>query len=192
MRRLLPALLLAALSAACATTPEPTDGPAEAKEATIDEMNVERRGDETVKEYDLNRDKKPDVWKFFVGGESEQLVRKELDVNWDGKVDVRYFYGDAGQLEREALDLDFDGRVDAVNFYEKGQKNRAELDLDFDNRTDLWKFFQKGKLVRKERDTNADGKVDTWEYYEGDALDRIGEDTDGDGQVDRWTKKSDS
>jgi hypothetical protein len=157
-----------------------------------------RRGDEKVTEFDLNHDKKPDVWSFTVpakdaeGKEFDRLVRKELDINWDGKVDITRGYDDREQIGREALDLDFDGRVDQVNFYEKNVIVRKERDLDYNSKPDLWIFFEKGKIVRKERDTNNDGKVDYWEYWEGDQVDRIGEDLDGDGNVDKWTKNPNS
>jgi hypothetical protein len=153
-----------------------------------------RQGDEKVTEYDLNHDKTPDVWSYTVaakddeGRDIDKLVRKELDINWDGKVDIARHYDEREAVQREALDLDFDGKVDQTNFYEKGQVIRKERDLDYNGQTDLWIFFEKGKIVRKERDTNSDTKVDYWEYWENDQVDRIGEDLDGDGNVDRWTK----
>ena len=153
-----------------------------------------QRGDEQVTEFDLNHDQKPDVWSYTVkakdaeGRDIDRLVRRELDINWDGKVDIARYYDANEQIEREALDLDFDGKVDQTNFYEKGQLVRKERDLDYDGRTDLWIFFEKGKIVRKERDLNADGRIDYWEYWENDQVDRIGEDLDGDGTVDKWTR----
>jgi hypothetical protein len=154
------------------------------------------REGERLSEHDLNGDQKADVWIFTVlrkdasGQDVDVLVRKELDINWDGKVDITRSYDDRGVLEREALDLNFDGAADQTNFYEAGNLVRKEHDLDFDGRTDQRNFFERGKLVRKERDTNLDGKIDYWEYWEGDQVDRVGEDLDGDGQVDRWTKNS--
>jgi 5-hydroxyisourate hydrolase-like protein (transthyretin family) len=149
---------------------------------------------EKVTEKDTNDDGKPDVWVYSVeergadGRSRQRMVRKELDINWDGKVDIVRFYDAREQVERELLDLDFDGRVDQVNFYEKGLIVRKERDLDYDGRTDLWIFFERGKIVRREQDTNSDGRVDYWEYWENDQVERIGEDLDGDGQVDRWTR----
>lgn len=193
--RLLGAGLLWA-AAACssgkaAVTP---DSPQEQAERLAENVSQTRQGDEKVTEFDLNHDKRPDVWSFTVtakgedGKEIERLARKELDINWDGKVDITRHYGEKETIEREALDLDFDGKIDQTNFYEKGQIVRKERDLDYNSKPDLWIFFEKGKPVRKERDTNGDGKVDYWEYWEGDQVDRIGEDLDGDGNVDRWTK----
>lgn len=157
-------------------------------------MQQPRGGDEQVTQHDLNKDGKPDVFSFTregtdaEGRKIDQLVRKELDINWDGKVDIVRFYDEREQVIRELLDLDFDGRVDQQNFYDKGIIVRKERDLDYDGRTDLWIHFERGKIVRKEKDTNGDGKVDYWEYWENDQVDRIGEDLDGDGTVDRWTR----
>ena len=157
-----------------------------------------RQGDEKVTEFDLNRDQKPDVWSYTVdskdaeGRPIEKLVRKELDINWDGKVDISRYYNDREQVEREAQDLDFDGKVDVVIYYDKGAIIRKERDLDSNGKPDLFVYYEKGKIVRKERDTNSDGKIDYWEYWEGDQVDRIGEDLDGDGNVDKWIKNPDS
>ena len=148
-------------------------------------IGIKRKGNEKVVEYDLNHDKKPDVWEYYV---NDKLVRKELDINWDGKIDIVRSYNDAGQLSQEVLDLDFDGRPDQTNFYENGVIVKKERDLNYDGKPDLWIYYEKGKIVRKERDTHGSGKIDYWEYWENNQIDRIGEDLDGDGNVDRWTK----
>ncbi|MBL9039244.1 MAG: hypothetical protein JNG84_12060 [Archangium sp.] len=159
-----------------------------------DTIRQKQQGAEKVTEFDLNGDKKPDVWTFTVAGTSadgkaiDRLARKDLDINWDGKVDIARSYDEKEALTVEKLDLDFDGRVDQVNYFEKGVVVRKERDLSSAGRPSLWLFYEKGKLVRKERDTNGDGKVDYWEYWEGDQVDRVGEDLDGDGNVDKWTK----
>jgi hypothetical protein len=184
---------LAALAVGCGGRQQPKtdDGRGE---RLAENIRQEKRGEETVTEYDLNNDGKPDMWTYTVTGKDpegrpiERIVRRELDINWDGKVDIVRHYDEREQISREALDLDFDGRVDQTNFYEKGQLVRKERDLDYDGRTDLWIFFERGKIVRREQDTNSDGRVDYWEYWENDQVERIGEDLDGDGQVDRWTR----
>lgn len=159
-----------------------------------DQITESHQANEKVTKYDLNHDGTPDVFSYTVPGKAEdgreiqKVVRKELDLNFDGKVDITKFYGETEQVEREAYDLDFDGKLDQVNFYEKGVVVRKERDLDYNNQTDLWLFLEKGKIVRKERDTNGDGKVDYWEYWENDQVERAGEDLDGDGSVDRWLR----
>ena len=162
------------------------------------DVHLERRGDEKVVQYDLNRDGKPDVWEYFVSAKDaeghvvDHLVRKEMDLNFDGKVDAVYWYDDKGDKVREQLDLDFDGKVDETIFFEKGQVVRKERDLNGDGKVDTWLFYERGQLVRKERDTKGTGRVDYWEFWENGQIDRIGEDLDGDGNVDRWTRSPDS
>jgi hypothetical protein len=149
---------------------------------------------ERVSDKDTNGDDKPDVWVYTVeapgadGQPRQRMVRKEQDLNWDGRVDLTSYYDAREELERQAMDLDFDGKVDSVYFYEKGINVRRERDLNSDGKTDQWAFYEKGKLVRKERDSNGDGRVDYWEYWENDQVDRIGEDLDGDGNVDKWSR----
>lgn len=176
----------------CATTAQTKaeDG----AEVLAEGIRRKKAGNEKVTEYDLNGDKKPDVWSYSItakdagGKDVDRLVRKELDLNWDGKVDISRIYDEREQIVQEALDMDFDGKVDQVNFYEKGVIVRKERDMLAAGRPTSWLFFEKGRLVRKEKDTNNDGKVDYWEYWEGDQVDRVGEDLDGDGNVDKWTK----
>lgn len=199
LRQALLILCSAALLAACGGNKQNVKKDEGAEGGTsAEDIRQQARENEKVTEFDLNHDSKPDVWSYTVEASDDQgrsfdrLVRKELDINWDGKVDITRFYGENESVEREAMDLDFDGRVDQVNFYEKGQITRKERDLDYNGKPDLWIFFEKGKIVRKERDTNADAKVDYWEYWENDQVDRVGEDLDGDGTVDRWTKNPNS
>jgi hypothetical protein len=161
---------------------------------TAEQIRPGRGENEKVTELDLNRDFKPDVWTYTVkekgpdGQERERRVRKEIDFNGDGRVDITQYFNERDEKVREAMDQDFDGKVDSVLFYEKGVNVRTERDVDGDGRSDVWLFYEKGKLARKERDTNNDGRVDNWEYWENGQVDRIGDDLDSDGNVDRWTR----
>lgn len=195
----LPAMLGAAVLGTFGCAPKQDVRPDKASADEADKgpasVHVEKRGDEKVTAYDLNRDGKPDVWTYTVttkgadGKEVERTVRKELDLNFDGKVDVTRYYDEKEQIEREMSDMDYDGKVDVVDYYEKGIIVRKER---FTNTTSskprVIVYYEKGKIARKEEDLNGDGKIDYWEYWEGDQVDRIGEDLDGDGNVDRWTK----
>ncbi len=131
---------------------------------------------------------KSDLWKYAVkdAAGKEVLLRKEKDLNGDGKIDTWEKYAPDGSLVRAVYDLDFDGKPDVTLFFEKDQLVKKELALGFDGVPRTWNYYEKGKLVRKERDTNGDGRVDSWEYWENGEIDRIGIDLDGDGQVDRW------
>src|SRR5687768_8031107 len=48
------------------------------------------------------------------------LVRKELDLNRDKKIDVVSYFDVEGALEREEMDSDYDGRFDWTDHYQKG------------------------------------------------------------------------
>ncbi|MFL5320628.1 MAG: hypothetical protein ACJ790_13285 [Myxococcaceae bacterium] len=200
MRTIATTLFAALMLTACGTTKsnEKSDGSAAADEGNGEKLaeNIRqtKSGNEKVTEYDLNRDGKPDVFVYTApaktedGKDYDKLVRKDLDINWDGRVDISRTYGDNEQVETEKIDLDFDGKVDQVNYYEKGIIVRKERDVGYTGKPNTWIFYEKGKIVRKERDANGDGKVDYWEYWENGEVDRVGEDLDGDGNVDRWTK----
>jgi hypothetical protein len=184
--RLLLLIPLAAISCATAAPPpRPVPGRAD---APITPPGFDHQPDESVTAYALAHPGKPDAWAFTVqdAAGKEVLVRKEKDLNGDGKIDVWELYAPDGSLSRAAYDLDFDGKPDVTLFYEKGQLVRKETAFGFDGVGRAWSYYEKGKLVRKERDTDGDGKVDTWEYWSDGEVERIGVDTDGDGQVDRW------
>jgi hypothetical protein len=186
-RALLPLAVLAA--AACATTaPKAQKSAILADSPTVTLPGFEPRVNEIVTEYDLTHDGKTDVWKYSWkdANGKEILLRKQKDLNGDGKIDTWEKYEPDGSLSRVVYDLDFDGKPDVTNIYEKDQLVRKELAFGFDGVPRAWAYYEKGKLVRKERDTNGDGNVDYWEYWENGEIDRIGVDTDGDGQVDRW------
>jgi antitoxin component YwqK of YwqJK toxin-antitoxin module len=138
--------------------------------------------------YDLDHDGRPDVWSYSVkdAAGKELLLRKEKDLNGDGRLDSWEKYGPDGRLSEAMHDLDLDGTPDEALFYERGELVMKELARGFGGVPPTRSFHEGGKLVRKERDTNGDSRVDTWEYWENGELDRIGVDQDGDGQVDRW------
>ncbi len=188
MRRI--ALSLAGLAAlSCAgREARPASAPVPAAPAVVVPKGFEARPDEVLTEYDLTHDGKPDVWKFSVkdAAGKETLLRKQKDLNGDGRLDSWEKYAPDGTLAQAVYDLDFDGKPDETLFYEKDQLVKKELALGFDGVPRTWNYYEKGKLVRKERDTNGDANVDTWEYWENGEVDRIGVDQDGDGQVDRW------
>jgi hypothetical protein len=175
----------AVAAAAAATSADTTDRQAYAKEHNL-----------VLKTFDLNRDKRADLFKFYkvapdataAGNTVEQLVRKDIDINHDGKVDVIRLYDDKNQVSEERTDLDFDGRYDELAFFEGGALTRKEIDLNYDGKPEIVRYYADNKLGHVETDRNGDGKVDVWEYYEAGALDRIGTDNDGDGIVDKWER----
>jgi hypothetical protein len=165
--------------------------PAAVEEAAVAIPGMERQPGEQMTGYDIDRDGKADAWKYVVKDATgkEHLLRKEKDLNGDGRIDTWEGYAPDGALVKLVYDLDFDAKPDVTLFFEKDELVRKEYARSFDGQSPSWNIYEKGKLVRKERDTNGDRKVDHWEYWENGEIDRIGVDLDGDGRVDRWEAK---
>jgi hypothetical protein len=180
------------LSTACASK-QRNAPPAPGRENAAPALSGTPAAGETVHEFDLNHDGRPDVWSYSVTGADgkEVVLRKEKDLNNDGRIDSWEYYEPDGTLSRLTFDMDFDGKPDVTLLFEKDQLVRKEYAFGFDGVPHAFNYYEKGKLVRKERDANGDGKIDTWEYWENGEVDRVGIDNDGDGQVDRWeTRKT--
>jgi hypothetical protein len=146
MTRLLPFVLL--VCAGCHR--KSTETAFEAPAAPLTPMLTvsERPSSLQSEQIDLDGDGKANLWNFRDA--SGVIVRKETDLNLDGRVDVvSHFSGDA--LVGEEMDGDFDGRIDWVDHYTGGVRDRAEADTDFDGRIDVIFYYEAGTLVRKER-----------------------------------------
>src|SRR6266567_985537 len=132
------ALLSLLTTTACATAQAPTSAPALAPRVGQVHENAITTGQngERVTAIDTNRDGKADVWRWTRTGPGgkEQVVRKEKDLDFDGKVDAWEKYGDDGLLSQVTYDLDFDGKPDVTLFFEKGQLVRREFDFGFDGK----------------------------------------------------------
>ena len=198
--RWLGALCAAGVLAAC-TTPEPARKPEPpGAQAAADGGTVGTAGPgESVDTEDSNGDGRPDVRnttrkvKGPAGADVERLVRRELDINYDGTFDVTKDYdisrpAEEGEvLARESVDGNLDGRPDTTTHYEKGLVARQERDVDGDGRPDVWMHYVSGRQTLSERDTNGDGRADYWEYWRDGRVERIAEDLDGDGEPDKTT-----
>src|SRR4051794_18788136 len=119
MRKLAAGMTLMVLAGACATPRNDGQRPAEVhmKETKGDGRKAEKEEMSTdgllIRRFDLNRDSKPDMVKYFkVLPAGEQLVRSEFDLNFDGKPDVWRFYDERKNMTKERVDFDFDGVVD--------------------------------------------------------------------------------
>ena len=215
-------LTVALLLAACGSSKDQTREPEAADPAesagTDPAVQMETDGNTAIERIDVNNDQKPDVFKFYrltetaaaaeKGAEGDKgvmatrkiLVRKEMDINFDQRIDIVQFYtGDASKevMIREEMDLDFDGRTDSTRHYQDGNVTLVEFDLGFDGKTDTWSYFQLttgddgksiNRLIERRRDSNGDGAVDVWEYYTKGNLAKIGTDTNGDGTPDQFTR----
>ena len=140
-----------------------------------------------VQEVDLNGDGRPEIFNHYrktLDG-TRFLVKKALDLDMDGSVDVVSWFDDAGRLTKEEMDGDFDGRFDWIDHYQQGVRVMSEVDTDYDGKPNVWSYYADGRIERKERDLDGDGHVDYWERFdaEGNVV-TTGADTDGDGMLD--------
>lgn len=140
---------------------------------------------------DSNRDGVVELKKYFKLDEkgNKNLVKKEVDINLDGKVDYVYHYNNVNtdKIQMIEVDHDFDGAFDEVRFYSPidGTLSKKEFDTNFDGKADIVKRYYNGKLVRKEVDRNFDTKPDYWEYYQDNRLSRTEVDSNFDGRTDK-------
>lgn len=154
-------------------------------------------GDLKVQQFDMNHDNTPDAFKYFrsetdaAGKEKLILVKREIDFNFDTKIDVWSVYENDGLTPaEEKYDLDFDGKVDSVVSYKAGVVEKRMLDMNFDGTMEVTKYYDgtnaqgEENLVRVERDLDRDGRPDQWEYYENGEILKAEEDKDHDGEPD--------
>jgi len=140
---------------------------------------------------DSNKDGIPELKKYFILDDKNNkiLIRKELDLNMDGKIDYVYHYNriNPDKIEKIEVDHDFDGKFDEVRYYSPidGSLIRKEYDTNFSGRADVIKRYHDGKLIRKEVDRNHDGRPDYWEYYQDNRLARTEIDSNFDGRPDK-------
>ncbi|MBM4389346.1 MAG: hypothetical protein FJ088_16545, partial [Deltaproteobacteria bacterium] len=117
--------------------------------------SVALKSDEQMEQTDLNDDKKADVFTVYVLKSSEKgkieriLSRKEIDVNFDGKIDIVRFYDSMGNLSREEMDFDFDQRLDTISHYKDGKVYLSEHSSTFDGKMDIKKHFENDALILK-------------------------------------------
>lgn len=135
-----------------------------------------------VETVDVNNDGKPDIRRVYDGA---QEICRISDLNRDGKPDMFEYYDKTGQLRRREADYDDNGIVNAIEIYEGGRLVRAELDTTNLGRIDTWDTFDpsSGKRTKRERDATGDGRVDQWWTYNGDQV-TIAMDKNGDGLPD--------
>ena len=143
----------------------------------------------SVTKIDSNKDGKPELIKIFQIGENDKkfLIRKELDINADGKIDYIYNYGKESKLSSIEIDHDFDGNIDEKRFLNEktGVLLRKEIDINFDKKPDIITIYENNLPIAKTIDKDADGKIDTWEEYESGELSKILFDTNNDGIPDK-------
>ena len=198
-------LIFSAIFCSCASEPSTQDRKPSASKTTSsraakEQYKLTSKGDEIrfdgnvyeVKQYDVNKDKRPDILNVFKkvpnekGGNDLLISVKMMDLNHDAKIDVwRYFNEETGAIVKEELDLDFDNKVDRIDYFIGGTVRRSEFDFQFDEKPDIIKNYDEdGQIIAIELDQNGDGIIDYWEYYRNGVIEKIEKDTNKDGKPD--------
>jgi hypothetical protein len=113
--------------------------------------------------FDANKNGKNDTVSFMDG---TRIIRVELDLDENGKVERWDFYGPDGKLEKVGFASRNDGVMDSQAFYEPaGVLQRIEVSTRRDGRFDRTEFYEDKVLVRSQDDANGDGRPDKWDYY---------------------------
>lgn len=113
--------------------------------------------------YDANKNGTNDAVSHMNG---TRIVRIDLDLDENGKVERWDFYAPDQTLEKVGLSSVNDGVMDAQAFYSPdGVLARMEVSTRRDGRFDRIEVYDRGVLARTEEDTNRDGRPDKWETY---------------------------
>ena len=157
-----------------------------------------------IEPFDVNQDGEADMWKIYkeitVSDEIRRVfLRREIDLNFDGKLNYIKFYSEKGNIEKEYLDRDLDGIFDDIRFYEKNVVKKIEIyksnPLEKDNLTLRKKInpfkvynYRRGTLKRVTLDTRKSPKEDIFLFYKKNKLEQIGIDYDDDLKIDERVK----
>lgn len=165
----------------------------------IRQVTTETRNEQgqIVRGYDANGDGKPNVIRYLEEvadpDDPTQTIRKlrkmEIDVNFDGRINIVRNYDDAGRLRTEESDLNLDGTLDIISHYDRGSLAKKEILEPGTKRVVATRYYAGGNVLRVEKDTTGDNLIDYWEYYEQGVLDRIGRDFNADERADTWQKR---
>ncbi|MEE2962461.1 MAG: hypothetical protein VYA34_17135 [Myxococcota bacterium] len=143
---------------------------------------------------DGNGDNKPDVYRYVqfkpdAPNRAARKLKKEVDINFDGTINLVVEYDSKERPLTEKSDLNFDGQFDVLTIYREGRMIRKEIDTDYNGIIDVIQKYSNGLIEEIESDQSGNGTIDTWEYYENGKLDRLAFDRTGDGNVDEWHRR---
>lgn len=112
---------------------------------------------------DANKNGKNDTVSYMDG---TRIIRVELDLDENGKVERWDFYRPDGTLEKVGFASRDDGVMDSQAFYATGHLlERIEISSKRDGRFDRTEFYEHDVLVRSQDDANGDGRPDKWDFY---------------------------
>ena len=123
--------------------------------------------DKTPITVDKNNDGSPDLWKYTFS-DSESIEIRAIDLNHDGKEDIRTYFDEKGNITREEFDGDFDGSVDIIDYYTNNKRIESHIDTNTDMTFDVFRFYNNGVIKREEIDSNYDNAIDVRYNYKSD------------------------
>ena len=123
--------------------------------------------DKTPITSDKNNDGIPDLWKYTFPG-SEAIEIRAVDLNHDGREDIRTYFDVKGNITKEEFDGDFDGNVDIIDYYANNKRIESHIDTNTDMIFDVFRFYNNDVLKREEIDSNHDNSIDIRYNYNSD------------------------
>ncbi len=175
----------------------------QAQNPRFDNTNVKKQV------FDMNRDGNVDLWKFYAykkmsdteGDGDLLIIRKEVDLNFDGRVDRIMYYNQKENLTHEEIDTNFDGVIDRIHYYDNGmiirtefyQKEKNRVMIDGENNPevnpDFVRYFRQGVLTREETDEGCDGYRELITLFNAEGnIAQVGYDDNDDGVIERWVR----
>ena len=105
------------------------------------------KGVNDASKRDRNNDGKADVFYEY----SKDGYYEIWDINFDGKTDESYFYGDGIEVISSKHDQNFDGYPETKYYYQFGSPVIGVVDIHIDNLYDIYFEFLNGSLVSSYR-----------------------------------------
>jgi len=134
---------------------------------------------------DADRDGHPEQIRY-IDKSTGEMIRKEIDQDYDGKLDTWQTYA-GNSLDERTLDTNGDGSIDAWERYSGGWMVERVIDRNGNGGKDAFYTFSDGSLVEERHDRNDDGRFDLIITYQDRHKTAATEDHSGDGQIDTWT-----
>lgn len=155
------------------------------RELKLQDYLAHLSGEQMLEKMDSSGKGTPDIFVVFKKLENggRQLEMQLFDLNRDNKIDLAKHFENA-KMTRTEMDLDYDGVVDVVSLYDT-KTGEIQKKVQADGSTNIWKFYFKNELRKKEVDRNQDGKPDMWVYYRNGKILRTEIDQNFDGKAVR-------
>jgi len=116
--------------------------------------------------YDKDNNEIVDI-RSYQETEDGPIVMRSLDLNQDGREDIRTMYED-GKIIEEHFDGDFDGIIDIIDYYSNNERIESHIDTNTDKTFDVFRIYENGILRAERLDVNYDKVIDTIYYYDND------------------------